>query len=549
MIGVVAKPSQIPAVEEFFELFKTPWEHFQRGRSYDVVVITGDEVPQTDAKLVVIYGPEIKRGDIAATSAHRSQRNVILEYRRSRLPIYGETMLFEQDERSLVCATGGAGAAGFESPSATRTVLRLGYDLFREVELLLSVGQPVENAQIPALEIHIAMLRDWILASGNGLLEIPPLPGGCRFAVCLTHDIDFIGIRNHKFDHTMWGFLYRATIGTLRDLARGRKSVAHVLKNWRAALSLPLVYLGWAKDFWLPFGWYLQVERNLSATYFLIPFKHRAGDRLSVPHASRRAAAYDVGDLPEWVATLRQSGCELGVHGIDAWHNVERARAELRRVADLTGEKKIGIRMHWLLQEENTYRVLDEAGYAYDSTAGFNETVGYRSGTTQVFRPFGTRSLLELPMHIQDGALFYPQRLDLTDREAWAWCEAFLRNAAAFGGVLTILWHDRSHGPERFWGAFYTRLVEKLRSMNVWFGSAGEVVEWFRRRREVAFRASALTSGTTIVRPRHRSEQTLPPLTLRHYRQGGARKEKHGFVDRIWSGESDLELDPVAGLG
>ena len=30
---------------------------------------------------------------------------------------------------------------------------------------------------------------------------------------------------------------------------------------------------------------------------------------------------------------------------------------------------------------------LDEAGFEYDSTVGYNDAVGYRAGTSQVFRP------------------------------------------------------------------------------------------------------------------------------------------------------------------
>ena len=72
--------------------------------------------------------------------------------------------------------------------------------------------------------------------------------------------------------------------------------------------------------------------------------------------------------------------------------------------AEVTGESSIGVRIHWLLRDENTFPALEEAGFAYDSTVGYNETIGYRSGTTQVFRPAGVRSLLELPLHDQDGA-------------------------------------------------------------------------------------------------------------------------------------------------
>ena len=44
----------------------------------------------------------------------------------------------------------------------------------------------------------------------------------------------------------------------------------------------------------------------------------------------------------------------------------------------------------------------------YDSTIGYNETVGYRAGTTQPYRPLAASRLLELPLHVMDTALFYP---------------------------------------------------------------------------------------------------------------------------------------------
>jgi len=63
MIGVLAKPGQAAFVAEFFELFKTPWEFCEEGRAYDVVIATTDEIPEVDARLLVLYGSKIKRSD------------------------------------------------------------------------------------------------------------------------------------------------------------------------------------------------------------------------------------------------------------------------------------------------------------------------------------------------------------------------------------------------------------------------------------------------------------------------------------------------------
>ena len=67
------------------------------------------------------------------------------------------------------------------------------------------------------------------------VLMIARGPAGYRFAVCLTHDVDFAGIRYHGLDHTLLGFLYRATLGSLARLARGRLSLARCVESWRAA--------------------------------------------------------------------------------------------------------------------------------------------------------------------------------------------------------------------------------------------------------------------------------------------------------------------------
>jgi hypothetical protein len=555
VIGVISKVDQSAIVEEFFELFKTPWEFYEPGRAYDVVVATANDIPEVNTRLLLLYGSETKsidaRNGITVRSRHRAGS---LDYQGIALPIYGEFITFEEEGGGIPCLAATSGLAGVRAMSGgDTTVLRIGYDLFQEVRLLFSAGQPIEHAHIPTLDIHIGMLRNWILKEGIPLLEIPPAPGGHSFAVCLTHDIDFVGIRNHKFDHTMWGFLYRSTVGAIRNLFRRRISISRLFEIWRAAASLPLVYLGWVRDFWSPFEWYLRVEKDLPATYFLIPFKRQAGEHVQGSHAARRATAYDVEDLHDWTATLIGKGCELGVHGIDAWHSAEKGRAELARVAAATGELSMGIRMHWLLRDANTFSVLERAGYAYDSTCGYSETVGYRAGTSQVFRPLGAQTLLELPLHIQDGALFYPQRLDLSEPEAAKRCQVLIDNASKFAGVLTLLWHDRSHGPERFWGGFYITLVQKLRSLGGWFGTAAQVVGWFRKRREVRFERIEVM-GAARIRLRNAGKRIQPPLTIRVYKPShrlnngeSASAAATESIDILWDGESIKELElPMA---
>ena len=199
--------------------------------------------------------------------------------------------------------------------------------------------------------------------------------------------------------------------------------------------------------------------------------------------------------------------------------------------------------MHWLYMHTNSLALLDEAGFLYDSTIGYNETVGYRAGTSQIFKPIQSKRLLELPLQIMDTALFYPARLNLSETEAWKELAPILNNAVRNGGVLSINWHDRSIAPERLWGDFYTRLLDSLQDKNPWFATATQAVLWFRRRRTTEFHWPQRKGESLRINIPLSQDQTLPPMRLRLHRP---RSNNSGFSREYDSVDfclnSDLEL-------
>jgi hypothetical protein len=365
------------------------------------------------------------------------------------LPIYGRLAFLQGVGTPLICDELSGESFAIKFAKDRQQIIRVGYDLFQEIFSLLTQGQPAENATIPSLELHVSLLRDWIVDAGIPLVEIPPVPYGHRFIACLTHDVDFVGIRRHKLDHTMWGFVYRALVGSLLGVFKGTSSFQRLVKNWKAVLSLPLVYLGIMADFWDHFDGYAEIEKGLSSTFFLIPFKHRVGDKANGKFSARRATRYDIDDVREQVQRLTDRGFEVGLHGIDAWHSTDKGKQELNRIVKATSQTRVGVRMHWLFFDRGSPAVLEQAGFDYDATLGYNEIIGFKAGTMQAFKPFGTTRLLELPLHIQDTALFYPNRLGLSDAQAWELCVTLLNLASRIGGVLTVSWHERSLAPER----------------------------------------------------------------------------------------------------
>jgi hypothetical protein len=376
----------------------------------------------------------------------------------------------------------------------------MGYNLFEEVEHLLTIGQAICAAEVPVLEQHIENLRTWINDAGVPLVEVPPISSGSKFFACLTHDVDFAGIRNHKFDRTMAGFLSRAIVGSVSSYRRGDFSGEMVRRNWLAVLRLPQVLLRLSRDPWNTFQEYIAIEGGARSTFFFVAFKGRPGRLVDGVAPVARAVKYDLLELQSVVEGILRAGCEIGVHGIDGWLDSRLGREELDRVREVSGQAKLGIRMHWLYSDKETAVQLEKAGYEFDSSAGYNDAIGFRAGTSQVYSPVGAEHLLELPMHIMDTALFYPNRMGLMLSQGMQKIHRLIDGQVRYGGVLTLNWHDRSLAPERLWGEVYCRALERLRGSGARFMTAGAVVDWFRRRRSISLRRVEFGTSRVSVR-------------------------------------------------
>ena len=518
MIGVAIDPADLEVAEEFFELFKTPWEVAVPDKPYRVVLGTDPHVHGVVTERVLLYGVEETSVDRnAGVAVTRASGPARVSWQTSTFLVYTGISTFDTRVRSNGLSASGNRAVDFRSETGGRVVSRIGYDLFREISHLLTTGQPVSEAPTPALELHIAVLRHLLMEHRVPFVEISARPAGHDFACCLTHDVDFFGIKRHVLDRTLAGFVARASLGTVFDLFRGRRSVSEAVRNWWALLSLPFVHLGLAPDFWRPFVDYAQVEAGRRTTFFLVPFKERPGVGPDGRAEASRAVPYQISEVAEQVQDASGAGHELAIHGIDAWRDADIGRAELAELTTVTGQETVGIRMHWLYFDKDSARRLDDAGFDYDSTCGYNEAVGYRAGTSQVFRPPGSRRLMELPLAIMDSALFFKGRMGLGPSQAMGRCRRILDEAKRYGGTLVLNWHGRSLAPERLWGGFYRDLLVEIEAAGrVWFATSREVVRWFRWRRSIRFAEERHSSGAVIVIAA--ASRWSPGATVQNYR-------------------------------
>ena len=517
MIGVICFEHERPAARQFFRLFKTPWEFYKTGSRYEIILSTGPETEIIQPDLLILYSSKPLKADKDFGITGEYLDSGSFGYRRNDLPLYKGFLKFQDrdtpcpDRKVLLECV-------YRAALNNRPFVRIGYDIFEETDFLLNTGQPAVRAQIPALELHISLLRELIVTHGIPVIEIPPVPAGYNSITCLTHDVDFIRITDHRFDSTMFGFIHRALFGSVLGILNGRGSWKKLLKNWAAALSLPGVYLGLFRDFFNNIQRYLEIEKGLPSTFFLIPFKNHSGKNLHTGKKVKRAVKYDVDDIGSELQLILGAGCEIGLHGIDAWNSREEGEKELLRIKKHSLADQIGIRMHWLFLDRGTPEILEETGFFYDSTMGYNETVGFKNGTAQVFRFPGAEKLSELPLIIMDTALFYPDRMNLREPEAECLVKKVIGTVEQFGGVVTLNWHQRSLGPERQWGDFYRRLLEYLARQKSWFAGCGDAVSWFAKRDSVVFKKVELINNCVRAELKKPEDGQLPGIRVRLYK-------------------------------
>jgi hypothetical protein len=517
LIGVVANRDEYEAVEEFFQLFKTPWEFFRPEKKYKVLLCTtmNADLPLSD--LTILFSSHSTTFDREHTIQVESLNPEKLVYcQEGVLPLYKRvSRLGGQGWDHLLTIQATDEPVAIRKSIEGQTTVRVGFDLFLEVRHLLTRGQRIDHALIPTIDRFISTMRKWILDAGIPVCEIPPTPDGYRFIGCMTHDVDFLRFRDHFMDRTFFGFLHRVLFSTPRNFILGKVSFNVLIKNLVAVLLSPMVYLGLLNDFWDLAEKYADIEGDIPSTFFIIPFKGVPGENPDGSPDPGRRSRYGADDLGDYLNKSLERGCEIAVHGIDSWVSPDMGEKERSAVSAVTDIPAQGMRTHWLYFSPDSFRHLEEAGFTYDSSIGYNEAVGFRCGTTQAFRPLGVNVLLEIPLHVMDTALLYPGRMSLGYEEAMSRIKSVLAPYRSLGGVMTINWHHRSIGPERYWDELYMEVVAMLKDSEAWFATASSTAKWFRKRRLVSFQEMEVASDRLRIKGSCSEDNSSPGLVLR----------------------------------
>ncbi|AFM43283.1 hypothetical protein Desaci_4440 [Desulfosporosinus acidiphilus SJ4] len=453
-----------------------------------------------------------------------------------------------------------------QSPSLRLKTLP--FNLGLEGKRLLMEGRDYTESGVaePSLDLMLEELRSVLRREVKNYLEFPPIPWGHAYMMTLTHDLDILSLKEMPIARTFLGYFYRSSIVNWKRWRSGKVTTSEftltlweMVRTWAAKIGL-------GRDVWdraLPLLLDLENRLGVKSSLYFMPFPRKPGilpealredkdhrkfqeqdNKIQKDHyrgyssdvsnfskdsavsaPANRASFYDVAKYRRLLTRLEEDGWEAGVHGIDSWYSAQAAREEYKRISMLTGQQELGVRMHWLyFQTPDSFQAMEEGGYLYDTTFGFNEVVGFRAGTLQPYHPLNCQTLWELPLHIQDGALLAEEHLDLTREEAFRQAKPILAWAKRFGGAVSLLWHNQSFTAPRFWGEVYEQLIEEGKQDGAWITIPREVLRWFALRREA--KVTLTRQGSKWQIGCNQSDETvssgpagssLPPLRLRLY--------------------------------
>ncbi len=265
--------------------------------------------------------------------------------------------------------------------------------------------------------------------------------------VDLSHDVDYI--------NKTWQLRFKQTILNSVNIFRDYKNFLNNTKRMLQFLFSNPSY--WCFDYWV------DLEKG---------FKKKSTFYIYVKHGKKTLKellidpSYDVASnkkLRVKLQELQKKGFEIGLHGsYKSALDYEQLKKEKQILESILKTKVTKTRQHWLNYNENITPYSHSKLFEYDSSLGWNNQVGFRSGIASLYRPYNFKdkkafNYFEIPQVIMDSNIFdYNEKKDLA-------LDIF-KNAKETPktAYFSISWHQRVCNSDYKWNSFYKELLNAI---------------------------------------------------------------------------------------
>jgi len=338
------------------------------------------------------------------------------------------------------------------------------------------LDRPLVNLAAAELSRRI---ESWCARRGMTAAPLERWRTGARFAVVLSHDVDDISSVS--------------LVEAARLLGRARSPLSYAARRSVAQMGRAMTRLGAVDDPYWRFDQWAREEESYGfrSTFFVFPPRPARPHEFDPLYRLEDAIRFEGRRQPfsEVLRALGRRGFEIGLHASYRSHrSAAQLASEKAQIERAVGLPVAGIRQHFLRFDlSTTWRAQAEAGFAYDSTLGYNEAIGFRAGIAAPYRAWdATRRaalpLLELPLTVMDGALFRTLRLNAEQAARRTIDQIDL--VEKVGGLAVLLWHPNGADERQFpgWWSSYRDVLADLSRRSAWVTTGAEIAAWWRER-------------------------------------------------------------------
>lgn len=287
----------------------------------------------------------------------------------------------------------------------------------------------------------------------------PIYDGDKEFAVCTSHDIDFLYDKPISKRQIL-----RYTIGSILRLKLKRAFDIYIKSSRREIKS----------DFHIRNILEVEAKYNTKSSFYFLAIEKFEEDY-----------NYEIEEITSLFEEITHRGNEIGLHGgHNAFNNLNKLKTEKERLERAIGQKVFGYRNHFLkFENPKTWDYLNNLDFEYDTTFGFADSVGFRNGMCHPFNPYSAKDndfldIFEIPLILMDVSLWSYMGLNTADQlKISKWLIDIVKEKK---GVLSLLWHNtQMTGHE---GRLFNDILEYAYSKDAWMPSGIELIKYWKKK-------------------------------------------------------------------
>jgi hypothetical protein len=299
--------------------------------------------------------------------------------------------------------------------------------------------------------------------------QLEPLwPSGKPFAMYLSHDID--KVTNPQTYQQILRATEERVKPKLRVWFRNLKGRYPVAPNVKDTIEKALE---------------IETSHSAVSSWFFTCYPVVKSEEFDCVYVPEDACTYKgkKTTIKEMMKDLASLGHDVGLHG-SYWSAREPGMLKKQKefLEQNTGLTLHTTRQHWLhFDVDITPKLQDQAGFKVDGTFGFNRHIGFRAGTSMPFFWPGL-DLLEVPLILQDVAIFSPAAMELDLTMANKVCAQIVDEIASVKGCVGVLLHPEQFPLVADLSTWYDTLIREAVRNGAWVTSLAEINRWWRER-------------------------------------------------------------------